>query len=145
MPGSFTITSVDTATDEITAVGHGLLTGDRFRLRNVGGALPAATPALAGVTDYFAVRTGADTIKISDTNSHAIAGTNIIDITGAGSGTNTIEYGLPYCINEIVVPGVSQIKSRDCNQTWAALVAIYGLLTGQAQAIWSTLVVAVTV
>lgn len=143
---AITITSVNTGTDEITAIAHGLTTGDRFRLHNIGGALPAATPALAGVTDYFALRTGADTLKVCDTNAHALAGTNIIDITGAGSGTNTIAYGLPYAIpNEIAVDGVSQVNAKDLNGSWNSLVALYGLLTGQAQSIWSTFVIALTV
>lgn len=136
------ITSVNTTTEEITAVAHGLVTGDRFRLRNVGGALPAATPSLAGAIDYFAVRTGADTLKISDTNAHALAGTGIVNLTGSGSGTTTVEYGLPYSIpNLIAAPGV-QVKSADLNGTWAALVALYDLLTGQAQAIWSAITLA---
>lgn len=142
---AITVTAVNTGTEELTAVAHGLLTGDRFRLRNVGGALPAATPALAGVTDYFAVRTGVDTLKVSDTNAHALAGTGIVNLTGAGSGTTTIEYGLPYCLpTQVSVPGVSQVKSADLNGSWAALVALYDLLTGQVQAIWSLVTLAVS-
>ena len=142
---AITVSSVNTTTDEITAVAHGLLTGDRFRLRNVGGALPAATPALAGATDYFAVRTGADTLKISDTNAHALAGTGIFDLTGAGSGTTTVEYGLPYCIPTALAAAGTQIKSANDQGAWNSLVALYDLLTGQAQAIWSTITVAVAV
>lgn len=140
---AITITAVNTGTEEITAVGHGLLTGDRFRLRNVGGALPAATPALAGATDYFAIRTGADTLKISDTNAHALAGTGIFDLTGAGSGTNTVEYGLPYCLPTAAAAAGTQIKSANDNLAWAALVAIYCLLTGLTQTIWSAVTIAV--
>lgn len=130
-----TITSVNTGTEELTAVGHGLLTGDRFRVRNVGGALPAATPALAGATDYFAVRTGVDTLKMSDTNAHALAGTGIVNLTGSGSGTNLIEYGLPYCVPRIAANG-TQIFPEDDNAAWTSLVALYELLTGQGQSIW---------
>lgn len=136
-----TVTVVTTGTDTLTAVAHGLTTGDRFRLRNVGGALPAATPALAGATDYFAIRTGADTLKISDTNAHALAGTNIVDLTGTGSGTLTIEYGLPYCIPRIAANG-TQVFPEDDNGAWNALVALYALLTGQVQAIWTSIVLA---
>src|ERR1044071_2079198 len=126
---AITVSAVTTGTDTLTATSHGLTTGDRFRLRNVGGALPAATPALAAVTDYFAVVTGVDTLKLSDTNAHALAGTNIFDLTGTGSGTTTIEYGLPYCIpNEVAVDGVSQVHAKDLNGVWGALVALYALL-----------------
>lgn len=132
-----TVSSVNTTTDELTATAHGLITGDRFRLRNVGGALPAATPALAAVTDYFAIRTGANTLKISDTNAHALAGTGIFDLTGAGSGTNTVEYGLPYCNPTALAAAGTQIKSANDRDAWSALVALYDLLTAQAQSIWT--------
>jgi len=135
---AFTVTSVDTTANTLTATAHGLLTGDRFRLRNVGGALPAATPSLAGVTDYFALRVDADTLKVCDTNAHALAGTGIVDLTGSGSGTTTIEYGLPFCIpNEIAVDGVSQVHAKDLNGTWNSLVALWDLLSGQPQTIWN--------
>lgn len=151
---AFTVTAVDTTNNTLTAAGVAavagapgavLLTGDRLRLRNVGGALPAATPALAPVTDYFAIRVDDNTIKVSDTNAHALAGTGIVDLTGAGSGTTTIEFGLPYCIpTQVMVPGVSQVKSVDLNGSWAALVALYDLLTAQAQAVWSVVTLAVS-
>lgn len=139
---AITVSSVNTTTNEITAVAHGLTTGDRFRLRNVGGALPASTPALAGATDLFAVRTGADTLKISDTNAHALAGTGIFDLTGSGSGTTTVEYGLPYCVPRILANG-SQVFSADLNADWNSLVALYDLLTGQAQSVWGSVSLAV--
>jgi len=130
-----TVTSVNTGTEELTATAHGLVTGDRFRLRNVGGALPAATPSLAGVTDYFAIRTGADTLKVAVSSSDAQAGT-AVNITGAGTGTHLIEYGLPYCVPRIAAAG-GQIFSADDNSAWNALVALHALMTGQAQTIWT--------
>lgn len=133
---AITITAINTGTEEFTAIAHGLLTGDRFRLRNVGGALPAATPALAAVTDYFAVRTGADTFKVSDTNAHALAGTNIVNLTGALTGTTIIEYGLPYCVPRIAAIG-SQVFPEDDNAAWSSLVALHALLTSQPQSIWN--------
>lgn len=131
------VSAVNTGTDTITATAHGLLTGDRFRLRNVGGALPAATPSLAGATDYFALRVDADNLKICDTNAHALASTGIFDITGSGSGTTTVEFGLPYCIPTALAAAGTQVKSVDANGTWASLVALYDLLTGQAQSVFS--------
>lgn len=131
------VTAVSTSLDTLTATAHGLLTGDRFRLRNVGGALPASTPSLAGVTDYFAVRVDADNIKVATSSANALAGTPVVvDITGSGSGTTTIEYGLPYTIpNAVYVNGVSQVQDKDLNTTFTSLVAIYDLLTGQPQSL----------
>lgn len=139
---AITVTVVTTGTDTLTATAHGLLTGDRFRLRNVGGALPAATPALAAVTDYFAIKVDANNIKVSDTNAHALANTNIVDLTSTGSGTTIIEYGLPYCVPRIAA-ALTQVFPADDNAAWAALVAMYGLLTGQPQSLWSQVALAV--
>lgn len=131
---SLTVTAVDTGADTLTAAGHGLLTGDRMRLRNLGGALPAAAPALAPVTDYFAIRVDADKVKVATSSANAFAGT-AVDLTDAGTGTQLIEYGLPYCVRRISANG-SQIFPIDDNEAWNALVALHGLLTGQAQSIW---------
>jgi hypothetical protein len=130
-----TVTNVNTTTEELTATAHGLLTGDRFRLRNVGGALPAATPSLAPVTDYFAIRSDADKIKVATSSSNALLGT-AVNLTGAGTGTHFIEYGLPYCVPRIAAPG-TQIVSADDNAQWNSLVALHGLFTGQAQSLWN--------
>lgn len=133
------ISAVNTGTDTLTAVAHGLLTGDRCRVRNVGGALPTG---LTGATDVFAIRTDADNFKLATSNANALAGTPVIDITGAGSGTNTVEYGLPYAIPNVIAAAGVQVKSADLNGTWNSLVALYDLLTGQAQAIWNTVTIA---
>ena len=140
---AFTVTSVDTTANTLTSTGVAaaggaegtvLLTGDRFRLRNVGGAVPAG---LTAGLDVFAVRVDDNTIKVSDTNAHALAGTNIIDITGSGSGTTTIEFGLPYCLPTAIAGPLTQIKSVNDRGAWNSLVALYDLLTGQAQSIWT--------
>jgi hypothetical protein len=72
------------ATDTLNATAHGLQTGDSVQFTNSGGGLPAG---LTAGTTYFAVVTDADHFKVSDTLAHALAGTNIVDITTAGTGT----------------------------------------------------------
>lgn len=134
---SIAITLVTAATDTITAVGHGLVTGDRMRLRNTGGALPAATPALTGATDFWAVRLDADNFKVAVSNANAMAGTPVVDITGVGTGTHYVEYGLPYCIPNQIAANGTQILPADFNGTWNALVALHAMITGQAQTIWT--------
>lgn len=145
---SLPVLSVDTTANTLTSTGVAasggaegsvLQTGDRLRLRNTGGALPAATPSLAGATDYWARRVSDDAIQIYDTNAHSLAGgsTGLVDITGAGSGTTTIEFGLPYCLpTAIAGPGV-QARSSIFNAMYSSLVALYDLLTGQAQSQYS--------
>lgn len=78
------ITTVTAATDTLTINGHGLSTGDSVQFTNSGGGLPAGLSA--GVT-YFAVVVDANNFKVADTLAHAQAGTNIVDITTAGTGT----------------------------------------------------------
>lgn len=135
---AITVTAVSTGADTLTAVGHGLVTGGRFRLRNVGGALPASTPSLAGVTDYFAIRVDADTVKVAVSSSDAFAGT-AVNLTGSGSGTTTVEYGLPFCIPTALAAPGTQIKSANDTGAWNALVALHAMLTGQSQSIWNIL------
>lgn len=137
-----TISAVNAGTDTLTATAHGLLTAGRFHVRNVGGALPTG---LTAGTDYFAIRVDADNIKVATSSANAIAGTPVVDITGAGSGTNTIEYGLPYCIPDALAAVGGQIKVASANETWAALVAIYNLLVGVTQSIWTSITLAVSV
>jgi hypothetical protein len=141
---AFIVTAVDAGQNTLTspgvaltgeALGTRLLTGDRLRLRNLGGALPAATPALAPVTDLFAIRVDDNTIRVAVSSADAMAGTPVIDITSSGSGTHVIQFGLPYAIPRVSAPGVQHF-SRDNNATWEAMVALYGLLTGQAQSVW---------
>ena len=82
----FTYTA-DNTTDTLTATAHVLQTGDGpLRTTNSGGGLPGG---LAVGTDYFAIRTGANTFKLATTRANALLGT-AIDITTNGTGTQTI-------------------------------------------------------
>lgn len=59
----------------------------KVRFTNSGGALPAP---LATLTDYWLVRQSATTARVAPTFADALAGTNLIDIAGAGTGTHTL-------------------------------------------------------
>jgi hypothetical protein len=72
------------ATDTLNATGHNLQTGDSVQFTNSGGGLPAG---LTAGTTYYVVLVDADHFKVADTLAHAQAGTNIVDITTAGTGT----------------------------------------------------------
>lgn len=125
--------TADATTDAITSAGHGLVTGDGpIAVRNVGGALPGALTAL---TDYFFIRIDANTGKLATSNANAVAGT-AVNITSNGSGTNTLEVGIPYRRGRTYAQG-AQLKSSDLNAMMDALQAMHALLTGQAQSIWS--------
>lgn len=84
---AFTFTAA--TTDIVTAVAHGLVTGDGpFRVTNSGGALPTG---LAALTDYWIVRLTDDTFKLATSYANAVAATPVVvDITATGSGTHTL-------------------------------------------------------
>jgi Phage gp6-like head-tail connector protein len=78
LAGSLLPVTADEATDLLTGRGGGLSDGDRVRLSNSGGALPAP---LAGDTDYFVVDSSGNDFKLSATSGGAA-----IDVTDNGSG-----------------------------------------------------------
>lgn len=85
---TFADTDVNTGTERITVTGHGYSTGTVFTLTNPG-TLP--TPFVIS-TNYYVIRIDANTIQVATSLALALAGTPI-NITNAGSGTNTIHVG----------------------------------------------------
>lgn len=83
---TFANTDVNTGTDVVTVTSNqSLFTGTTVVLTTVG------TPptGLTSGNTYYVIRTSATTIQLASSLANAIAGTQI-DITGAGSGTNTL-------------------------------------------------------
>lgn len=79
---TFTAATTDICTD----AAHGFLTGSAVRVSNSGGALPTG---LSAATTYYVIKLDADTFKLATSRANAVAGT-AIDISGTGSGTQTI-------------------------------------------------------
>jgi len=131
-----TVTGVNT-NDQLTVASHPFVTGDGpVAIRNVGGALPTSTPQFAPVTDYWVIVVDSTHFKLATSQANALLGT-AIDITAVGSGTNLIEYGIPY--RRARTYGVKQqVKSVDLNAMMDSLVAIYDKLTAQAQSVFGT-------
>jgi microcystin-dependent protein len=74
--------TANASTDEITVSAHGLSVNDIVHFTNTGGALPTG---ISANTVYYVQSVVSSTIfKISTTR-----GGSVLDITGAGSGTNT--------------------------------------------------------
>lgn len=86
-----TLSSADANTDVLTHSGEiSIQTGDLIIFQNSGGAVPGG---LTAGTQYYAIRISATTIRAAA--SLDLANNNVwIDITSAGSGTNTIRIGL---------------------------------------------------
>ncbi len=136
---ALTITAVTPATDTLTIAAHGLNTGDGFiAIYTPNGSIPGG---LAAVTDYWAIRVDANNVKLASSSTNAMAGT-AIDITSAGSGTLQLLRNLPYRVPRIAAAG-TQVFSADDNATWQSLVAMWNLLTGQAQSIFGDILLAV--
>jgi len=136
---ALTFTSVDHTVDELTITAHGLVTGDGpVGPRNTGGALPAPLDPLA---DYWFIRTGANTGKLATSSANALLGTAVA-LTTNGTGTNVLEYGIPfrrartYVASSVSVAG-SQLKSADLNAAMDALKALHFFQTGLSQTLWT--------
>jgi len=82
---NFASTDVNTTTDQITVTANPeLITGRKVQLTTTG-TLPTG---LSAATDYYIIVIDSTHIQLASSLANAIAGTQI-DITGAGSGTNT--------------------------------------------------------
>lgn len=92
--------TIDTATDILTAAGHGFATGDDVLVHvATGGTLPTATPALSQTTRYYVRAIDVNTFTLHDTAAHAAANTNLIDFSAAGTGTFYVDRDLPLVIH----------------------------------------------
>lgn len=80
---SLTTTDINTTTNRITSIAHGLTTGKIVTWVIVSGGLPAPFVVL---TNYYAIVTDADTFQLATSMNNAIAGTPV-DITTVGSGS----------------------------------------------------------
>lgn len=93
---SFAAAAVNAGTDTITVVDHGLENAyGPVRLSNSGGALPTG---LANNVNYWLIVLNDSQFKLADSYANAIAGTPV-DITAAGSGTNTMRNGVAIYLN----------------------------------------------
>jgi hypothetical protein len=130
-----TIASVNTTSNELTvAAPHGLVTGDPFLVvYSPNGTLPAP---LAPVTHYWAIVTGASTLKLAVSSTDAMAGT-AIDLTTSGSGTLQLLRGMPYSIPAILVP-FTQLNPDHIQSVFESIEALWALRTGSVQTVWST-------
>jgi hypothetical protein len=81
------VESVDASANTLTLTAHAMLTGDGpLRLTTTGSL---AGTGLAVATDYWAIKSGANTVQFAASFQDAMDGV-AIDITGAGTGVHTI-------------------------------------------------------
>ena len=133
-----TISAVDPVTNQLTIAAHGLNTGDGpATIYTPNGAIPGG---LSAATDTYAIVVDANTIKLATSSTNALAGT-AIDITSAGSGTLELLVGLPYRRARTYAAG-SQLKSVDLNSLQDDDIALWNLLAGQPQSIFTGIALA---
>lgn len=85
-----TIVSVDVGSDEIEATGHGLITEQPVVYATTGTEITGLTNG----STYYVIYIDADTIQLATTAANAASGTQI-DLTGAGTGTQTLTLAIP--------------------------------------------------
>jgi len=87
MTASFTVSSVDTGADTITVSSTTtILTGTPVYLLSSGTVPGGLTSAVV----YYAIVASATTLKLALSEDYAIAGTPVVDLTSAGTGTITL-------------------------------------------------------
>lgn len=82
---TFANTAISTTTDLVTAADHGWVTGQKVQV-SAGGVLPTG---LSAATDYWLYVASTSTYGFCTSIYNAKAG-SLINITGQGSGTNTV-------------------------------------------------------
>jgi hypothetical protein len=129
-PACITPFTAAPAADTITAKGRTLTNGDKFRLSNSGGQLPAG---LATLTDYFVINTNGATAQLS-----ATAGGSAINFIDAGTGSNFLGELPDRARSGIQVIAGSRYRYREVEQPGnytqmplALQTIIWGLKNGQ--------------
>ncbi len=77
--GSWIVCTADASTDMLTAASHGLQSGERVKIKSIGGSVPAG---LTAWREYWVVGATTNTFQVSLTK-----GGGPVDLTSAGSGT----------------------------------------------------------
>jgi microcystin-dependent protein len=87
IPAAAGVASVNTTTDVLTtSSAHYWATGDKVRVTTSGTLPGGLTPG----TDYYVRAAAATTVTLHPTVSDALANTNAVNITSAGTGTHTL-------------------------------------------------------
>lgn len=107
---------VDSASNRITSVAHGLLTGDKITYTDGGGT------AVVGLIDggtYYIIRIDANTIKLATSAANATAGTAIAITDGVGTN-HKITYGTMLC--RTTFPVITKSGSETIAISWVVSV-----------------------
>jgi hypothetical protein len=113
-------TPFNVTTNVVTAVGHGLETGQAVVPTISNGSLPS--PLVSG-TEYFAIRLSADTFALATTRARAVAGTPVVDFTTQGTDSETVTFTPQANAGTVVVEYTTDLEPTS-NSTWRTLDTI---------------------
>ena len=95
--------------DVLTTATHGITTGTPVKFTSTG-TLPAG---LAANYVYYLSATSTTTLEVHLSNADAVAGTNVLDITSAGTGTHTLNLPHSYILPTAYVLNFSPTTGQD--------------------------------
>lgn len=95
-------TTVNTGNERINIINHGLSSGSLVKYNFNGGTL------VTGLTNgafYYVNRVDANNIRLSTTFNGGVAGSDIVNLTGQGSGAQTFQHTFTFVPTLTTVPG----------------------------------------
>lgn len=98
-PGNNIVSAVNTTTNLLTIVDHGMIDGNLIQIES---SLTLPAPLLSDTNYYVYTNSSEDTFALAPTYADAVAGTNLIDLTSTGTG-------------EIVIPTLPTREIRIIN------------------------------
>ncbi|HPA20756.1 MAG TPA: hypothetical protein PLU30_23615 [Verrucomicrobiae bacterium] len=102
-PESLAVSAINTTSDELTSVGHGLATADAVMLHMAtDGVLPSlGTGTLSETTVYYVRKKDADTVTLHPTAADATNNTAKIDFADDGTGTLYLDRDHPLVVHSL--------------------------------------------
>jgi hypothetical protein len=113
-------TPFSVTTNVITAVAHGLETGQAVVPTISDGSHPS--PLVSG-TEYFAIRLSADTFALATTRARAVAGTPVVDLTTQGTDSETVTFTPQANAGTVLVEYTTDLEPT-LNSIWRTLDTI---------------------
>jgi hypothetical protein len=123
IPAAFDVatgTPFNVTTNIVTAVAHGLVTGQAVVPTISAGSLPG--PLVSG-TEYFAIRLSADTFALATTRARALAGTPVVDFTNQGTDSETVTFTPQANAGTVLMEYTTDLEPTS-NSTWRTLDTI---------------------
>ncbi len=113
---------INTTTDIITKMAHGLITGQAVLIRAATTLPTVSGVALTSTTSYYVIKLTVNTFQLAYTYTAALAGTSFINFTSQGTGTITFSVGA-----DMRASSVLQVAEIQINPNWYSYLDEAGL------------------